>query len=184
MNHLLFINLLVNLGFLLVREDVLRGPDVGQVALTLLGIVSKLDLCFHVHLVEELVTNIQLLVSDSLGLLLDKLFGLLRAEVRLIILPIDLFLEAPALLVCLHLGRNKFEIFDVVLSSELHVMRCNHIGLVLLPAELLALVFTVLFDPLTLGLEAIVGQLIGLKLVRYKLIAFAVGVVIDFERAL
>lgn len=181
---LLFINLLLNLGFLLMREDILCGLDVGQVALSLLGIVSKLDLCFHVHLVEELVTNIILLVRNSLGFLLDKLFRLLRTEMRLIILPIDLFLEGPALLVLIHLRRDKFEILNVVFSLELQVMRCNHVGLVLLPAKLLAFVLTVFLDAFALGLEAIVGQGISLRLILHKLITLAVGVVKDFERAL
>jgi hypothetical protein len=103
---------------------------------------------------------------------------------RLIILPIDLFLEGLALTVVFHLGGDKFEILNVIFPSELQVVRCNHVGLVLLPAELLAFVFTVLLDAFALSLEAIVSQLVGLRLICHELSTLAVGVVKDFEWSL
>lgn len=183
-NHLLLAHLLLNLRLFLVCEDVLRCPNVGQVTLALPRIVRQLELSFQLHLVKELVPHEILLCGDSLSLPVDKVLRLLWAEVWLIILPINFFLNSLALAVGLHLPGEIAEVFEVVLTPELLIMGGDHVGLVLLPAELLALVLTIFFYPFALILEAVVSQSVRLGHIRHELSALAVGVVVDLEWAL
>lgn len=181
---LLLTHLLLNLSFLLVGEDVRRSLYIGQVALPLSSVICQLDLSLQLHLVKELVPHERLLLCDSLSLPIDELLRLLRAEVRLIILPRDFFLHRLALTVRLHLLSDVAEVVKVVPASQVAVMLSDHVGLVLLPAELLALELTIFFDPLTLVLEAVMCLSVGLGNIGHELPALAVGVVVDLEGAL
>lgn len=158
LNYLLLTHLFLNLRLFLVSKDVLRRSNVGQVTLSLRGIVGQLELSLQLHLIKELLPHEILLLRDSICLPVDEFLGLLRAEVWFIILPIDFLLDALSLAVRLHLLGEEAQVLDVVLASQVLIVVSDQVGLVLLPAELLALELTVFLDPLALGLEAIVSQ--------------------------
>ena len=184
LNYLLFFKLLLDFGFLLMCKDVRGTSDVGQVTLSFICIVLQLDLRLQLHLVEQLLPNERFLRLNPRLLLLPLLLGLLRAEVRLVVLSVDLPLHALAVAVRLHLLRQVAQVLEVVFAPQLLVVRCDHIGLVLLPTELLALVLPIVLDALTLVLEASVRLHVGSGKVCNELLALVAGVVIYLERAL
>ena len=88
LNYLLFFQLLLDFGLLLMRKDVRGARDVGQITLSLICVVLQLDLRLQLHLVEQLLPNELFLLLNSLLLLLPLLLGLLRPEVRLVEPPV------------------------------------------------------------------------------------------------
>jgi len=86
--------------------------------------------------------------------------------------------------VSLDLFCKEPQVIHVILLFKLVFMHCDHVLFLLLPIKLLAFKFSCVLDLLALFLEALMRQVIDFLNVMDVLLAFVLGMVVDFEWAL
>lgn len=103
---------------------------------------------------------------------------------RLVVLFLDLIMNLFLFSVILYLFGEESQVLQVVLFPELLLVNCNYILLLLLPSELFSLEFPRFFYLLALGLESLVGKVVGFLQVLNVLLTLQLGMVVDLEWSL
>lgn len=146
--------------------------------------VPQLHVVLEVDLVQQLLLDEELLLLQSLVLLVEHLVGFFGAEVRLVVEFLNVVGVRLSVTVALDLLGEETEVVQIILLPELRLMHSNHILLLLLPIKLLPLILPGILDLLTFFLEALVRHVVNFLDVVHILLAFVLGVVVYFEGTL
>lgn len=131
------------------------------------------------HLGLQINQVCSLLLLFFLVHLLDDVDGLLRAEVRLLVLAIFGFLHAASVLVLLHLSENIFLILLVGLQLEVALRHGKVLLLLDVVEEVVSLLVALVGQLHEVLLEAVVSSLAGVALVGVHFFALVLGVSVN-----
>lgn len=131
-----------------------------------------------------MLLNKELLLLESLVLLVQHLISFFGAEVRLIVKLFDVMGVGLSVTVALDLLGEEAEVVQIILLPKLRLMKCNHVLLLFLPVELLSLKFPRVLDLLAFFLEALMRHVVNFLDIVDILLALVLCMIVYFERAL
>ena len=144
----------------------------------------SLDDSFCLHLVKQLLLDVNFLSFDAILFLQHHIIRFLGSEMRFEVLSFHLFLELLSLAVIFNLLGQIGEILEVVPSFKLLFVLGNQVLLVLLPSVLLSFELPGVLKILALLLETLMSLRVGVLQILNIVLTFRLSMVIDLEGTL